>query len=637
MFERFFYGNINPLFRVSIKLIWNFILQNIEIIIFLALVFYKIQLFNRVLGLNYLNDLFILTSAGSVLVMLSFGLWFGRKARIALLFTLNLFITLVIISDLIYFRYFNDVISVPVFSQVVLVDSIKSSIISLFRRIDILFIADIIILIPIILYMLKDKKIRDQDMRGRAISAVLVLFIGIVLIGQGFFKINVLQGNRLFSHIFDRVYIVENTGVINFHGFDAYYNLFYKSFSKKVITDSEKNALKEVFAKKTGERKVPALKGKARGLNLIVVQVEALQNLVVGMKIGNSEVTPNLNSIIKRSIYFNNYYSQTDQGSTSDAEFLSNVSYYPLPGGSVYFKYSNNAFESLPKVLRKKGYGTYAMHPYKASFWNRAAVYPVLGFDRFYDVRDYVIDEKVGWGLSDKSFFIQSLEKIKRLKEPFYTFMITLSSHHPYDAFKDYNEFHAGSYENTFYGNYLKAMHYADKALGLFIGELERSGLMERSVLVIYGDHPALQKERLDDIKEYIGLHKERELAWLDMLKVPLVIHLPGDEESGVRTVTGGQVDLFPTLANLLDISARYCLGKDLLNTKESYAIFRDGSITDGKRVYLKKSGVCLDTESGEKLGRDIMNDYMDIARQKLEISDKVLQNDLIRFFESEK
>ena len=46
--------------------------------------------------------------------------------------------------------------------------------------------------------------------------------------------------------------------------------------------------------------------------------------------------------------------------------------------------------------------------------WNRLVMHKELGYDRFYHKTDYVIDEKIGFGLSDKSFFRQSIEKIKK-------------------------------------------------------------------------------------------------------------------------------------------------------------------------------------------------------------------------------
>ena len=100
------------------------------------------------------------------------------------------------------------------------------------------------------------------------------------------------------------------------------------------------------------------------------------------------EITPNLNRLIEKSIYFNNYYCETGLGGTSDAEFLANTSLYPIKAGSVYMKYPGNDYCSLPKIMKNLGYSTIAMHAYKPGFWNRSVMYPNLGFDEFYNKKD---------------------------------------------------------------------------------------------------------------------------------------------------------------------------------------------------------------------------------------------------------
>ena len=57
------------------------------------------------------------------------------------------------------------------------------------------------------------------------------------------------------------------------------------------------------------------------------------------------------------------------------------------------------------------------MHANTGDFWNRNNMYKALGYDDFYSKESYVIDETIGLGLSDKSFFRQSVEKIEKIKE----------------------------------------------------------------------------------------------------------------------------------------------------------------------------------------------------------------------------
>ena len=170
------------------------------------------------------------------------------------------------------------------------------------------------------------------------------------------------------------------------------------------------------------------------------MQLEAIQQFVIGTKFNGKEITPNLNKFINDSAYFENFYYQIGAGNTSDAEFLANTSLYPLNEGAVYFRFPANTYESTANLLKKQGYATYAAHANNPSFWNRMEMYKALGFDKFINSKSLVLDEFLGWGLSDMSFLKQSLNKID-VSRPFYGFFITLSSHYPFNYFEDYSGF----------------------------------------------------------------------------------------------------------------------------------------------------------------------------------------------------
>ena len=191
---------------------------------------------------------------------------------------------------------------------------------------------------------------------------------------------------------------------------------------------------------------------------------------------------------------------------------LGNLNFHVLDAYNViYTDISNiNNFPSsteketkdyLAKNMTLLGYYTAALHGYKEGFWNRSVMYKAESFDDFYGESSYNIDDNVGMGLSDKSFLNQSLTKLKNFKQPYFSFLITLSSHYPYDDAKDYGKygkFDAGEYANTFMGNYLEGIHYTDAQLGMFLDELQKEGILDNSIIVLYGDHFAIPKANID-------------------------------------------------------------------------------------------------------------------------------------------
>lgn len=62
------------------------------------------------------------------------------------------------------------------------------------------------------------------------------------------------------------------------------------------------------------------LTGVAKGKNVIIIQMEAMQNFLLGRSVDGQEVTPNLNRLTQSSIYFDNYFTQIGQGGQMDLE-----------------------------------------------------------------------------------------------------------------------------------------------------------------------------------------------------------------------------------------------------------------------------------------------------------------------------
>ncbi|HYE81071.1 MAG TPA: LTA synthase family protein [Clostridia bacterium] len=606
---------------------------NYEIMLFFILIVGKLLIFNGIMEMNSLWNISLVASvAGTVLILICWAGIVPGTVRLPLLYLIDFGVTFLIIADILFYRYFSDVLSMPVLTQASVVTSIKSSIISLIHISDLVFALDLLI-IPVVLYI--NKKINMEHNSGygkRIMGSVFVFAIGFGLCSYGLSNLLKTQPFILNS-FYDRVYIVQNIGLLSFHSIDAFKFIESRGKEAMPVDGGKKQEIQDFLkAKKAEQRQSPELFGTGKGKNLIVIQVEALQEFVINRSINGQEITPNLNKLVKNSLYFDNYYTQTAGGGTSDAELLSNVSMFPAKDGSAYIRFSGNEYYSLAKRLKQEGYYASAMHAHKAGFWNRSVMYKVLGFDEFISKSDYIQDETVGMGLSDRSFFRQSLERLEKYKEPYYSFLITLTSHYPYDNDKKYySSFDVGKYENTFFGNYLESIHYADEALGGFLDELEAKGLMDRSVLAVYGDHFGIPKDKKEYLAEYLGLGEMDDYNWVKQQKVPLIIHVGGDQK-GVRHITGGGVDFMPTILNIMgiDSSTMPVFGKDLLNSSEGMAVLRHGNFITDKYISLTAEGIAYDVETGERYPAEKLEKDKELAAKHLEYSDLVMENDLV-------
>ncbi|HWR60211.1 MAG TPA: LTA synthase family protein [Clostridia bacterium] len=606
-----------------------------EVVLFFLLISVKLLLFNEITEGGSLGNIALIASvAGTVLVLVCWTILLRRALRLPILYIIDCGVTFIIVADMLFYRYFSDVLSMPLITQVSVVSSVKSSIFNLIHVTDMFFILDLVVILFMYFAGRLTRAGKSSSYGRHVIRFAFALVIGLGLSSYG---VSVLLKSQpdIFKSFYDRVYIVQNVGLLSFHSIDAFKFIQARDESAPPVTEEQKQEIKGFLdEKKNGAKEPPVLFGAGKGKNLIVVQVEALQEFVINKSINGQEITPNLNKLIKRSMYFNNYYSETAGGGTSDAELLSNVSMFPAKDGSAYIRFSGNDYYSIAKRLKEEGYGTSAMHAYKPGFWNRSIMYQTLGFDEFVNKDDYQNDEIIGMGLSDKSFLRQSLERLEKYKEPYYSLLITLTSHFPYDNDKKYyGSFDVGKYKDTFLGNYLEAIHYTDEALGEFIGGLESSGLMEGSVLAVYGDHHAIPKDKKEYLTDFLELKVMDEFNWVKLQKVPLIIHLPGDGNAGIKSIAGGGVDFMPTVMNIMgiDTSSVPMLGRDLLNSPGGMAILRHGTFITDKYMCLVSEGEVYDLETGERHPVGTVAEEKELAMKHLEYSDLIMENNLTK------
>jgi phosphoglycerol transferase MdoB-like AlkP superfamily enzyme len=272
--------------------------------------------------------------------------------------------------------------------------------------------------------------------------------------------------------------------------------------------------------------------------------------------VNGQDVMPHLRRWTDDGLRFTNVSDQTNEGRTSDAEFASLVSLLPLDHGAVAFRYPGNHYVGLPRVLTEHGYTTLSAVPFESGFWNRRVMHASYGFQQSLFEPDFVLTEQIGWGLNDRDFLQQMVPRLGRLPRPFAAWLITLSLHHPFDDFPDRHKvLKLGALEGTSFGNYLHTMHFFDQALEDFRGALARAGLLDDTLLAVFGDHDA-GFPRNAALAASIGIGSDA-AAWELNDRVPLLVKLSGKgsaRATGAVPLAAGQIDFAPTLLALLGI-----------------------------------------------------------------------------------
>lgn len=566
----------------------------------------------------------------------------GRWRGIALT-TLNTALSLLLLADLLYLRYYSDLFTLRNLALSAQAKEVASSIIALIRLRDILFFADIpFFALAAALMTRRNAWQRRSWVRAAAICA---LFIA----GTGGIVWKVDNYNRTvrgaLKSLWDRPSVAVSTGTLIYHFADAW-NILDELVSKQAFAAEDENKITSWFtARNNSAARQDALlsaRPVASGKNLIVIQVESLQGFTVGLRVGGTEVTPNINRLAKESLYFPKTYNQTAGGNSSDAEFMVNTSLFPTSKGVAFVRFAGNSYNSLGSQLKAQGYTTAALHGDRPGFWNRNHMYLSLGFDHYISKNEFAKDESIGLGLSDRSFFEQSMGYMTKFRDggkPFYAFLVTLTSHHPFGfaALKEQvTDLPLGDLEDTMLGDYLRAVRYTDRHIGAFLDNLAREGILENSVVVLYGDHPAIPRGNSQALASLLGRDLSSTAAWRTIQSVPLMIRLPGGAMAQEIDTPTGQIDVAPTLASLMGFSMPTAFGRNLTNPSENetdnLVVFRNGSYVRGDTWVQPLESRAFDLRSSELLdfGENFLPDTEEVSR-RLHFNDRILENNLIK------
>jgi phosphoglycerol transferase MdoB-like AlkP superfamily enzyme len=258
-------------------------------------------------------------------------------------------------------------------------------------------------------------------------------------------------------------------------------------------------------------------------------------------------------------------------------------------------------------------------------------MYPALGIRTFHSKTDYDADQIIGLGLSDESFLRQTLPKLRALRQPFFAFIVTLTSHYPFDfpEFGNRDPLPLGELQGTLLGNYLRMIHYTDRQLGTFLRELKTCGLADRSLVALYGDHHALTGVDASNLERLLGRPIRGDAAWKRLQTVPFAVRVPGATIRGTREVPVGQVDIGPTLANLLGVRLPTALGRDVFSDKAGLEPFRNGSFLWGN-LWVQPDGTATDLSTGEPRDGSRYAEQGRRTRDLLRANDLMLEENLV-------
>lgn len=585
------------------------------------------------------NFLLFLNPLPSGLLLLGIGLFFKGRKSYWIMIMIDFILSLWLFANILYYREFSNFLSLSIIkTSGSTADNLGKSIVGITRVTDFLTFIDIAAIIALMCF-----KVTKYDLRPLKLKFNLLLEgIAILLIG-----INLLMAQKdrsgLLTRTFDNSYIVKYLGMNEY----AVYDAFKTAQTSEQMAKANVSDLQSVkkYLKVNYVRPNKAYSGVAKGKNVLVIHLESFQQFLIDYKWKGKEVTPNLNKLYhaKNTLSFANFYNQVGQGKTSDAEMMLENSLFGLQSGSAMSSYgTSNTFESAPAILKQQqGYTTAVMHGGAGSFWNRNNAYKQFGYDYFMPLSYYENKPKyyIGYGLKDKIFFSQSIKYIERLPQPFYLKLITVTNHYPYDLDKKNQSIAKTETGDETVDGYVQTAHYLDQAIGQLMRWLKKTGLDKNTMLVLYGDHYGISGNHHKASAELLKQDEFNNFDNLKFQRVPLMIHMKG-LRGGVKKTYGGEIDVLPTLLNLLGISNKGTIqfGHDLLSKDAPQIVAqRNGDFITPK--YAKVGSTYYDTKTGQEIikpDKKLKTELIALSNKvttQLSLSDRVIAGNLLRFY----
>ena len=540
-------------------------------------------------------------------------------------------------GEILYFRFFDDLASFSSVLAAPQTGELGDSIRYLAAPSDLVLAVDLALAVPLVVLLGTSQCVRKPPPRWCRVAirvGLLVLLIPGLVVISGL----IASERESFRRTRPPRRVVSTHGLYGYQVRDVVVSL-ERRLLRSPLGEEDLEVIAEWFRERSSSRQGAGSGfGSAAGANVVMVQVESMQQFLLGLEVNGQEITPNLNRLQRQAVVFTEFHDQTSKGRSSDADFISMVSVLPV-ADSVGYEYSGNDFTSIAHLLRERGYHTLSAIPFKRHFWNRQVTLPAYGFEISLFKEDFEPGDRIGWGLNDREFLRQIVPRIAALPSPFCVWLATLSLHYPFASFPDrYKELDLGRWEETSLGNYLHGMHLFDRGFGELLDGLGNAGLDDNTLVVLWGDHDSgLHLRR--EFDEFLGIRRQGLDRFLAD-RVPFMIWVPGaDTEGSSIDLPAGHLDITPTLLAILgtDPQPYAYMGRNLLGEPGSEPVAHPrGSWFDKQLVFLSTdggldTGSCWDRSSQTQVPVQRCREGNEKVREQMEVAESLLIYDLQR------
>ena len=577
---------------------------------------------------------------------------FCEKANKIITVFLTIIITFFTLAQIVYYNFYNSIFSFySLTTGTGQVLHFWSMIVEVIVRIWYVFA---LILIPVILFIIFNNKTFEYK-RNKGIILYTFIIGLIVSVLSSYVLIKKYDKGQLYS-LNNLIYkthapmlTINKTGLLTMEVIDIYRYFFgfeenfdikkdeVKNVSKKIeynkldidfdklIEESNDETIKsmhEYFSSLTPSEK-NKYTGMFKGKNLIFITAEAFDTIAI-----DENITPTLYKIANNGFIFNNYYQPLYPVSTSDGEYMNVMSLIPKEGVWSFYKTSKNYMPfGIGNMFKKLDYNTYGFHNHNYNYYHREKSHTNIGLT-YYGCGNG-LEKKMNckhWPNSDFEMIKATTPYYLNDDKPFMTYYMTVSGHLNYNfsgnnmASRNKSKVKNLNYKDSIKAYYATQIEF-DKAIEELLNELEESGKLDDTLIVIAPDHYpyGLTTKDMNTVSRIDRTDK------FENYHTSLIMYNPKIENKVIDKAISG-IDILPTIYNLfgIDYDSRLLMGSDIFSNTEHIVILSDRSFITSKGKY--------NSITGEFSNPNVSKEYIDninkIINEKFKMSSLILEKD---------
>ena len=465
-----------------------------------------------------------------------------------------------------YGRFFHNYLTLSAMGQAEgLADEVViNSILSGFQWNDLYFLLSFLAFIIICVWY----KTEEFQLSWRKV--LCVLFIPAVSLSAIFLVYSIYHfsnprthGNMLLYNFNIRKYVTYPTKSRNTYPNDTYFNagvvrtlsaeLYEIIFPMELSNEQKKNIIKvyKRYSERSTKHEVnPQIK------NVVFIMLESFMSVSSDLIVDGKRIIPFLDSLKhSNDTYYNgSVHSNITCGESGDGQFIYMTGILPLRSKYVVGEAKNNTFPyALPLLLKKHIGINYAeiIVPTPLFVWQQENMNKVYGLNHCYSKLQ--VRDNQGEDLTDEAVFRLARKTDKIKQQPFFSLILSISTHQPYKELVDSNFVLNDSTLPNGYKIYLNACHHVDTQIKTFFEYLIKEGVYENCLIVITSDHHA----HLDA------------LGMKGKISTDLPLYIVHGNIDKAKAYSGpcNQLDVYTTILDVLGICSEWRgLGYTLLN-----------------------------------------------------------------------